>query len=107
MSRRDTLLSELALHFPDAPTFGHRAGMHLSLRLPGGGADATRLERRAALRRIGVYRPGSGGSWISPDNRRHRGHLLLGYAAIDERTIRYAIAALAACMSDAEVVSCP
>ncbi len=40
------------------------------------------------------YRPETGGAWISPDNRRHRDHLLMGYAAVDEDRIRQAVARL-------------
>ncbi len=98
MRRRDVLLEELALHFPGAETFGHRAGMHLSWCLPDAAGDAAQLERLAALQRIGIYRPGSSGSWISPQNLRHRNHILMGYAAIEEKQIQRAVGILAACM---------
>lgn len=97
MRRRDTLLTEIARHFPGAPTFGRRGGMHISWCLPEGNGGAERLVKRAALQRVGIYRPGSGGSWISPHNRRHNDHLLMGYAAIDEKDIQRAIAVLAEC----------
>ena len=100
MRRRDTLLTALADHFPTAQTTGHRAGMHLSWCLPDQSDLAARHELLARLQRIGIYRPGSGGSWISPQNRRHRDHLLMGYAAVDEKQIQQAVAVLAACRDD-------
>ncbi|RKF12853.1 PLP-dependent aminotransferase family protein [Roseovarius spongiae] len=99
MARRDVLLEEIAQLFPGSETFGHRAGMHLSWRLPQPDA-AERLQKLAALQRIGVHLPGTSASWISPRNRRHRDHLLMGYAAVDEKRIRLAMAALAGCMQE-------
>ncbi len=99
MHRRDTLLVELQRHFPGCQTFGHHAGMHLSWCLPDPKADAGRLEKMAALQRIGIYRPETGGAWISSDNLRHRNHLLMGYAAVDEKLIQIAVARLADSMS--------
>lgn len=102
MQRRDVLLEELARHFPGVQTLGHRAGMHLSWHLPDGAGEAAQLQRLAALQRIGIYRPGSSASWISPDNRRYRDHILMGYAAIDEKRIRQSVAILADCLTARE-----
>ncbi len=101
MQRRDVLLAELNRHFPGAEVFGHRAGMHLSWRLPERAGDAARMEKLAALQRIGIYRPGSSASWISPQNQRHRDHILMGYAAVDEKHIKRAIEILASCSTEA------
>lgn len=94
-ARRDVLVETLRPTFADAEFKGMRGGMHLSLRLPSGFGDARDIERRAAERGVGVYVPGSGGAFITPDNPRAKDTLLFGYAALSEKSIRIATARIA------------
>jgi GntR family transcriptional regulator/MocR family aminotransferase len=94
-ARRDVLVQTLKPTFTDAEFKGMRGGMHLSLRLPSRFGDARDIERRAAERGVGIYVPGSGGAFITPDNPRAKDTLLFGYAALSEKSIRIATARIA------------
>lgn len=104
-ARRDVLVGELRQAFPGGGIKGLRGGMHLALRLPAGFPRADAIERAAAGRGVGVYAPGSGGAFVTPDNPRGRDTLLFGYAALPERGIRIAVERLAAVVKEKQEVA--
>lgn len=91
-ARRDIVASTLGHGFAGAEIKGLRGGMHLSLRVPERFGSALAIETAAARRGVGVYTPGHGGAFISPDNPRAGDTLLFGYAALPEKGIRTAMA---------------
>jgi GntR family transcriptional regulator/MocR family aminotransferase len=94
-TRRDLVAASLRQSFGDAEIKGLRGGMHLSLRVPRRFGPAPEIEKEAAQRGVGIYTPGKGGAFISPDHPRAGDTLLFGYAALPEKNIRTAMARLA------------
>lgn len=93
--RRDLVATSLRQSFGDAEIKGLRGGMHLSLRVPRRFGGAVEIEKEAARNGVGIYTPGRGGAFISPDHPRAADTLLFGYAALPEKNIRTAMAKLA------------
>jgi GntR family transcriptional regulator / MocR family aminotransferase len=85
--RRDAALRALAVHLPDARPAGVAAGLHLFVRLPPG-ADERALRR--AARREGVRIERASRHWARPEEAPPA--FVLGYGAVDEHTIRHAVA---------------
>jgi GntR family transcriptional regulator/MocR family aminotransferase len=82
--RRDALVAALAEALPEATVHGIAAGLHATVRLPDGDADAIKAEaarRRIRFNTMSDYREGAGG----PPT------LMLGYAAVPEAAIRAGI----------------
>jgi GntR family transcriptional regulator/MocR family aminotransferase len=94
-TRRDLVATSLRQSFGDAEIKGLRGGMHLSLRVPRRFGGAVEIEKEAAQRGVGIYTPGKGGAFISPNHPRADDTLLFGYAALPEKHIRTAMAKLA------------
>ena len=93
--RRDLVAVSLRQSFGDAEIKGLRGGMHLSLRVPRRFGRAGEIEKEAMRAGVGIYTPGKGGAFISPDHPRAADTLLFGYAALPEKNIRTAMAKLA------------
>jgi GntR family transcriptional regulator/MocR family aminotransferase len=87
--RRDAALAALAEHLPEAQPAGVAAGLHLFVRLPAG-CDERALGR--AARREGVRIERASRHWARPDDAPPA--FVLGYGAVDERTMRHAVATL-------------
>jgi GntR family transcriptional regulator/MocR family aminotransferase len=94
-TRRDLVAASLRQSFGDAAITGLRGGMHLSLRVPRRFGGAVEIEKEAGRNGVGIYTPGRGGAFISPDHPRAADTLLFGYAALPEKNIRTAMAKLA------------
>ena len=94
-ARRDIVAGALAHSFAGAQIKGLRGGMHLSMRVPERFGPALAIAEEAARRGVGIYTPGCGGAFISPDNPRVRDTLLFGYAALPEKSVRTAMTRLA------------
>lgn len=94
-TRRDIVAGALRQSFGNAEIKGLRGGMHLSLRLPSRFGRAQDIESAAARCGVGIYTPGHGGAFITPDNPRAGDTLLFGYSALPDKDIRAATARLA------------
>ncbi len=104
-TRRDIVAGALTQSFAGGEVKGLRGGMHLALRVPGRFGPATAIEEDAASHGIGVYTPGHGGAFITPGNPRARDTLLFGYAALPDKSIRAAMARLAAIAAKRERIT--
>lgn len=95
-ARRDALRTALKRHFGDASLSGDHAGMHALWRLPFEQPRARQIEQSAAALGVGVYSLASANAWLhGVGEERRQQHLMLGYAALDEREIDAGIARLA------------
>jgi GntR family transcriptional regulator / MocR family aminotransferase len=86
-ARRDALVAALAEFLPEAEVVGIAAGLHVTVRLPGGDEEAIRAaarERRIELETMSDYRPGDGSVT-----------LMLGYGLLPEPAIRAGVRELA------------
>jgi GntR family transcriptional regulator / MocR family aminotransferase len=85
--RRDAALAALAEHLPEARPSGVAAGLHLFVRLP---ADCDERALARAARREGVRIERASRHWARPEEAPPA--FVLGYGAVDEHTIRHAVA---------------
>ncbi len=91
--RRDALLRALSQQLPTMSPAGVSAGLHLIAHLPDG-TDEAAVVRAAALRGVAV-------NGLAPHRiRPGRPALIFGFAALNERGIVQAVAALAAAIDD-------
>jgi GntR family transcriptional regulator/MocR family aminotransferase len=91
-ARRDALIAALAEALPEAEVVGIAAGLHATVRLPGGDEDALRAEaarRRIAFETMRDFRPDDDGPLT----------LMLGYGRLPEPAIRAGVRELAEALS--------
>lgn len=92
-SRRDALLEALSRYLPAIRPAGVSAGLHLIAHLPDG-VDEAAVVQAAAARGVAV-------NGLAPHRfRPGRPALIFGFAALNERAIGHAVAALAEAFED-------
>jgi GntR family transcriptional regulator/MocR family aminotransferase len=102
MKRRDCLVSGLHNLFGDCQIVGETAGIHISWSLPAKYGSPSLLEKSALLNGIGIYRPETGGAWISKQNKSFSQTVVMGYAAISEAKIESSISGIDDCLRGLE-----